>query len=155
MGVQGAAIATIFGQWIAMFITLKAVSRTYDMRGTFHFRDCFQIYQNGLPSIMMQSLYTLYIIGLNLILKQFTEDAVTVLGIYYKLQTFFFIPLMGLQQVIVPIISFNYGAQNSKQIKYTLKYSIMISSCIMVIGTVIFIAFPKKLLSVFAASTSL
>ena len=63
-------------------------------------------------SIIMQSLYTLYIIGLNLILKQFTEDAVTVLGIYYKLQTFFFIPLLGLQQVILPIISFNFGAKN-------------------------------------------
>ena len=114
LGVAGAAIATIMGQWAAMLITLKAVIRTYDVRGKFRFKDCIQIYQSGFPSIIMQSLYTLYIVGLNLILKQFTEDAVTVLGIYYKLQTFFFIPLMGLQQVIVPVISFNYGAQNNK-----------------------------------------
>ena len=116
LGVAGAAIATIMGQWAAMLITLRAVFRTYDVRGTFRFKDCIQIYQSGFPSIIMQSLYTLYIVGLNLILKQFTEDAVTVLGIYYKLQTFFFIPLMGLQQVIVPVISFNYGAQNYKRV---------------------------------------
>lgn len=67
----------------------------------------------------MQSLYTLYMVGLNLILKGFTEDAVTVLGIYYKLQTFFFIPLLGLQQVILPIISFNYGAKNTARVRET------------------------------------
>lgn len=155
LGVAGVAIATIMGQWAAMLITLKAVIRTYDVRGKFRFKDCIQIYQSGFPSIIMQSLYTLYIVGLNLILKQFTEDAVTVLGIYYKLQTFFFIPLMGLQQVIVPVISFNYGAQNNKRVKDTLRYSIMISGSVMVLGTFIFMTFPKELISVFETSTSI
>ncbi len=153
LGVAGAAIATIMGQWAAMLITLKAVFRTYDVRGTFRFRDCIQIYQSGFPSIIMQSLYTLYIVGLNLILKQFTEDAVTVLGIYYKLQTFFFIPLMGLQQVIVPVISFNYGAHDNKRVNDTLRYSILISCGVMALGTFIFMAFPKELISIFAGST--
>ena len=153
LGVAGAAIATIMGQWAAMLITLKAVFRTYDMRGTFRFKDCIQIYQSGFPSIIMQSLYTLYIVGLNLILKQFTEDAVTVLGIYYKLQTFFFIPLMGLQQVIVPVISFNYGAHDIKRVNDTLRYSILISCGVMALGTFIFMAFPKELISIFAGST--
>ena len=138
-----------------MLITLKAVFRTYDVRGTFRFKDCIQIYQSGFPSIIMQSLYTLYIVGLNLILKQFTEDAVTVLGIYYKLQTFFFIPLMGLQQVIVPVISFNYGAHDSKRVNDTLRYSILISCGVMALGTFIFMAFPKELISIFAGSTSI
>ena len=155
LGVAGAAIATIMGQWAAMLITLKAVFRTYDVRGTFRFKDCIQIYQSGFPSIIMQSLYTLYIVGLNLILKQFTEDAVTVLGIYYKLQTFFFIPLMGLQQVIVPVISFNYGAHDNKRVNDTLRYSILISCGVMALGTFIFMAFPKELISVFAGSTSI
>ena len=155
LGVAGAAIATIMGQWAAMLITLRAVFRTYDVRGTFRFRDCIQIYQSGFPSIIMQSLYTLYIVGLNLILKQFTEDAVTVLGIYYKLQTFFFIPLMGLQQVIVPVISFNYGAHDSKRVNDTLRYSILISCGVMALGTFIFMAFPKELISIFAGSTSI
>lgn len=153
LGVAGAAIATIMGQWAAMLITLKAVFRTYDVRGTFRFKDCIQIYQSGFPSIIMQSLYTLYIVGLNLILKQFTEDAVTVLGIYYKLQTFFFIPLMGLQQVIVPVISFNYGAHDIKRVNDTLRYSILISCGVMALGTFIFMAFPKELISIFAGST--
>ena len=155
LGVAGAAIATILGQWVAMLITLKAVFHTYDTRGSFRFKDCVQIYRSGFPSIMMQSLYTLYIVGLNLILKQFTEDAVTVLGIYYKLQTFFFIPLMGLQQVIVPVISFNYGAQNNKRVNDTLSYAIRISSGVMVLGTLTFMAFPKELISIFAASASI
>ena len=155
LGVAGAAIATIMGQWAAMLITLRAVFRTYDVRGTFRFRDCIQIYQSGFPSIIMQSLYTLYIVGLNLILKQFTEDAVTVLGIYYKLQTFFFIPLMGLQQVIVPVISFNYGAHDNKRVNDTLRYSILISCGVMALGTFIFMAFPKELISIFAGSTSI
>ena len=155
LGVAGAAIATIMGQWAAMLITLKAVFRTYDVRGTFRFKDCIQIYQSGFPSIIMQSLYTLYIVGLNLILKQFTEDAVTVLGIYYKLQTLFFIPLMGLQQVIVPVISFNYGAHDNKRVNDTLRYSILISCGVMALGTFIFMAFPKELISVFAGSTSI
>lgn len=153
LGVAGAAIATIMGQWAAMLITVKAVFRTYDVRGTFRFRDCIQIYQSGFLSIIMQSLYTLYIVGLNLILKQFTEDAVTVLGIYYKLQTFFFIPLMGLQQVIVPVISFNYGAHDNKRVNDTLRYSILISCGVMALGTFIFMAFPKELISIFAGST--
>lgn len=153
LGVAGAAIATIMGQWAAMLITLRAVFRTYDVRGTFRFRDCIQIYQSGFPSIIMQSRYTLYIVGLNLILKQFTEDAVTVLGIYYKLQTFFFIPLMGLQQVIVPVISFNYGAHDNKRVNDTLRYSILISCGVMALGTFIFMAFPKELISIFAGST--
>lgn len=155
LGVAGAAIATIMGQWAAMLITLRAVFRTYDVRGTFRFRDCIQIYRSGFPSIIMQSLYTLYIVGLNLILKQFTEDAVTVLGIYYKLQTFFFIPLMGLQQVIVPVISFNYGAHDNKRVNDTLRYSILISCGVMALGTFIFMAFPNELISIFAGSTSI
>ena len=155
LGVAGAAMATVAGQWAAMFITFRAVLRTYDMGGRFRVGDCAQIYRSGFPSMVMQSLYTLYIVGLNLILKQFTEDAVTVLGIYYKLQTFFFIPLMGLQQVIVPIISFNYGAQNDRRVKDTLRYSVMISGGVMALGTAAFMAFPQELISIFAHSPSI
>lgn len=110
LGVTGAALATVAGQWAAMAITLAAVCRSCDLTGRVRLHLCAGIYRSGLAPIAMQSLNTLYIVGLNLILKQFTEDAVTVLGLYYKLQTFFFIPLMGLQQVIVPVVSFNHSA---------------------------------------------
>ena len=154
-GAAGAALATIAGQLAAMIITLAAVCRIYRFQGKIRLKDCIRIYRAGIPSIVMQSLYTLYIIGLNLILKQFTEDAVTVLGIYYKLQTFFFIPLMGLQQVILPVISFHYGAGKNERIKDTLKYSVLFSCGIMLLATIIFLAIPEHLLSIFSDSASI
>ena len=154
-GVAGAALATIAGQLAAMLITLTAVFRIYRFQGKMRLQNCIRIYRAGIPSIVMQSLYTLYIIGLNLILKQFTEDAVTVLGIYYKLQTFFFIPLMGLQQVILPVISFHYGAGKSGRVKDTLKYSVLFSCGIMLLATAVFLAIPEQLLSIFSDSASI
>lgn len=103
----------------------------------------------------MQSLYTLYIIGLNLILKQFTEDAVTVLGIYYKLQAFFFIPLMGLQQVIVPVISYNHGAGSAGRVRETLRCAVRISVAVMVLATAAFWAVPEWLLSIFSPDAAI
>ncbi len=150
MGIRGAAVATVIGQWGAMIIVLAAVLSRYRLRGRLRFSCCIAIYQAGMPSIIMQSLYTLYMVGLNFILKQFTEDAVTVLGIYYKLQTFFFIPLFGLQQVILPIISFNYGAEKFDRVKQTLKCSVITSCVVMVLGCVVFMAVPRQLLSIFS-----
>lgn len=152
MGIAGAATATIIGQLISMVITFAVMCHRYSIKGKISLYNCIHIYKNGLPSIVMQSLYTLYIVGLNLILKQFTEDAVTVLGIYYKLQTFFFIPLMGLQQVILPVISFNFGAGKIERVKDTLKYSTITSCIIMALATIVFILFPQQLLSIFSDS---
>ena len=150
LGIQGAAIATVIGQWCAMLIVLAAVLHKCPLKGKINLRNCILIYKTGLPSIIMQSLYTLYMVGLNLILKQFTESAVTVLGIYYKLQTFFFIPLMGLQQVILPIISFNYGAKDYVRVKQTLRCSIAVSCVVMLVGCIIFNAIPEKLILIFS-----
>ena len=155
LGIAGAAFATIAGQIAAMVITLIAVCRIYHFQGKVQAENCIKIYQSGFPSIVMQSLYTFYIVGLNLILKQFTEDAVTVLGIYYKLQTFFFIPLMGLQQVILPVISFNYGAGKKQRVKDVLKYSTLFSCSIMFVAAVIFMIIPEQLLSIFSNSDSI
>ncbi len=155
LGIGGAAIATVAGQIVAMIITLISVYRLYYLRGKVQAQNCLKIYRAGLPSIVMQSLYTLYIVGLNLILKQFTEAAVDVLGIYYKLQTFFFIPLMGLQQVILPVISFNYGAGLWQRVRDTLKYSTLFSCIIMVVAVTIFMLFPEQLLSIFSNSYSI
>ena len=155
LGIAGAAFATIAGQIAAMVITLIAVCRIYHFQGKVQAENCIKIYQSGFPSIVMQFLYTFYIVGLNLILKQFTEDAVTVLGIYYKLQTFFFIPLMGLQQVILPVISFNYGAGKKQRVKDVLKYSTLFSCSIMFVAAVIFMIIPEQLLSIFSNSDSI
>ena len=155
LGISGAAFATVSGQIVSMAITFFAVCRRHSLKGSGCVADCVRIYKAGFPSIVMQSLYTLYIVGLNLILKQFTEDAVTVLGIYYKLQTFFFIPLMGLQQVILPIISFNYGAAHDGRVKDTLKYSTIASCSIMALAAAVFLLFPGQLLSIFSSKKEL
>ena len=151
LGVRGAAVATVLGQWLAMAIVMIGFIRRYSPsfgRVTLH--NCVRILKAGMPSILLQSLYTVYIVGLNLILKLFSEDAVTVLGIYYKLQTFFFIPLLGLQQVILPLISYNYGAGKMERARSVLRYSIVMSSVIMVVATAFFIIMPKSLLSIFS-----
>lgn len=151
MGTVGAAIATVIGQWLAMLVVIVGVCRVYGVRrGKFCLPICGEIYKEGLASIVVQSLYTLYIVGLNLILKQPAEDAVTALGIYCKIQAFFFILPMGLQQVILPIISFNYEAKPDKRIKDTLKYSIGISCTVMLVGMAAFMLIPDKLMGIFS-----
>ena len=155
LGITGAAIATVIGQWAAMAITLLAVMKKYSLRGTFKLEACKQIYANGIGSIVTQSLYTIYIVGLNMILKIFTEDAVTVLGIYYKIQSFFFIPLLGFQQVLLPLFSYHYGAGDSRRNREILKYSMLFSVSIMAAATGIFFLFPEKLIQIFSAQPAI
>lgn len=150
MGIRGAGIATVIGQWVTMVIVLVNVLKYYKFKGRIDLKSCVKIYKFGIPSIILQSLYTFYIVGLNLVLKLFTEDAVAVLGIYYKLQTFFFIPLTGLQQVIVPVVSYNYGAEKYKRVKQTLWYSVAIACSVMLVGIIMFMVFPRELISIFS-----
>lgn len=154
-GIRGAAIATVIGQWVAMVITLLAVMKKYSLRGQFKLNACKQIYVNGTGSIVTQSLYTIYIVGLNIILKIFTEDAVTVLGIYYKIQSFFFIPLLGFQQVLLPLFSYHYGAGNSRRNREILKCSMIFSVGIMAMATGIFFLFPEKLVQIFSTEPAI
>ena len=154
-GIKGAAIATVIGQWVAMVITLLAVMKKYSLKGTYKLDACRQIYANGVGSIVTQSLYTIYIVGLNMILKIFTEDAVTVLGIYYKIQSFFFIPLLGFQQVLLPLFSYHYGAGNSRRNREILKYSMIFSVAIMAVATGVFFLFPEKLVQIFSTDSAI
>lgn len=155
LGIAGAAIATVLGQWAAMAITFTAVRRIYPRHGKWSVRSCFQIYQNGSGSIVTQSLYTLYIVGLNMILALFSEDAVTVLGIYYKIQSFFFIPLLGFQQALLPVISHNYGAKQIGRIQQTVRFAALLSTGLMLAATVVFWLFPEPLLGVFSSKEEL
>lgn len=156
LGIRGAAIATVVGQWVAMAIVLFCLFRRESfLHAEVKWKTIERIYRNGFSSIIMQSLYTLYIVGLNLILKMFSEDAVTVLGIYYKLQTFFFIPLLGLQQAIVPIISYHYGAAQLDKAKEILYAALKFSVVIMAVGTVIFWLFPAQLLCIFSTDAGI
>ena len=121
MGIAGAAIATVAGQIVAALVVMKkGFYKSPSIRKYPHYTR--QIFRLGLPNILMQSAYTLYIFGLNMILATFSDAAVTVLGIYYKWQTFFFIPLGSMQTCIVPVISFNYAAGNKERCKKTLNF---------------------------------
>lgn len=152
LGIKGAAIATVFGQWVSMMIVLIPILKKYDLKTKLSGKVLLRIYKLGFPSIVMESLYTLYIVGLNLILKIFSEDAVTALGIYYKLQTFFFIPLFGLQQVIVPMISYNHAAKKESRVTQIVHDSLLISYFFMLIGMVTFFVIPKPLMQIFHAN---
>ena len=154
-GIRGAAIATVIGQWVAMAITLLAVMKKYSLRGSFKPALCKQIYANGTGSIVTQSLYTIYIVGLNMVLKMFTEDAVTVLGIYYKIQSFFFIPLLGFQQVLLPLFSYHYGAGDRNRNRDILKCSMTFSVAVMAVAAGIFFLFPEKLVQIFSTESSI
>lgn len=155
LGITGAAIATVIGQWAAMVITIIAVIQKYSLRGRFQWKICKKIYANGVGSIVTQSLYTLYIVGLNMILKTFTEDAVTVLGIYYKIQSFFFIPLLGFQQVLLPLFSYHYGAGDERRNRGILKCAMVFSVCIMAVATGIFFLCPGTLIRIFSTEPAI
>ena len=151
-GVTGAAYATVCGQMAAATITaFGGISRPPERRQFAKYAK--QIYWYGYASILMQALYTVYIVALNAILSGFSDAAVTVLGLYYKLQTFFFIPLIGLETCIVPVLSFNYAARSYDRCRETMKDTFLFSAVFMLVGGVCFGFFPSALLRIFSNSS--
>ena len=150
MGIAGAAVATVSGQIMAALIVMKKGFRESPHRQVYP-HHIAKIFQLGIPNILMQSAYTFYILGLNLILATFSDQAVTALGLYYKWQTFFFIPLGAMQTCIVPVISYNYAARNIERCKKTLSASIVFGMSLMALGTLCFVCIPSQMLRVFTS----
>lgn len=150
MGIAGAAVATVSGQIMAALIVMKKGFRKSPHRQVYP-HHIAKIFQLGIPNILMQSAYTFYILGLNLILATFSDQAVTALGLYYKWQTFFFIPLGAMQTCIVPVISYNYAARNIERCKKTLSASIIFGISLMALGTLCFVCIPSQMLRVFTS----
>ena len=148
LGIKGAAIATVLGQIVAALIVMRKGYRKSPNVSEYP-KGVISIYKLGIPNILMQSAYTFYILGLNLILAKFSDQAVTALGLYYKWQTFFFIPLGALQTCIVPIVSFNYAARNIDRCKNILYTSTIFGIGLMFLGTLCFELLPSQMLSVF------
>ena len=148
LGIAGAAIATVIGQIIAAVIVMKKGIRKSPSLDKY-LPGIKRIYKLGFPNIVMQMAFTLYIFGLNLILVQFSDQAVTTLGLYYKWQMFFFIPLGALETCIVPIVSYNYAARNIKRCREVLSISVIWGITLMLIGVLCFELIPKQMLSVF------
>lgn len=150
MGIAGAAVATVSGQIMAALIVMKKGFRKSPHRQVYP-HHIAKIFQLGIPNILMQSAYTFYILGLNLILATFSDQAVTALGLYYKWQTFFFIPLGAMQTCIVPVISYNYAARNIERCQKTLSASIVFGMSLMALGTLCFVCIPSQMLRVFTS----
>lgn len=150
LGIAGAAIATVIGQILAAIIVgIKAYIKPCSLRkNTIEIK---RIYKLGIPNILMQSAYTFYILGLNLILSTFSDQAVTALGLFYKWQTFFFIPLGALQTCIVPIISYNYAANQIQRCKKTLHLALITGLVLMGLGLLCFETFPHAMLAFFSS----
>jgi putative MATE family efflux protein len=158
MGVRGAALATVIGQIVAAifsFILNIRVNKEIQIKFSGFRPDkeiIGKIYSVGLPSIIMQSIGSVMVYGLNKILIAFSSTATAVFGVYFKLQSFIFMPVFGLNNGMVPVLAFNYGARKRERMVDTIKYSVIYALIIMTAGTLAFWLFTDKLLLLFAAS---
>ena len=157
MGAAGAALATVLGQMVSMCVNLyfnitKNKEINLSLKG---FRPEWKVIRIilvvGIPSIIMQSIGSVLTLCFNKILLMFSEVAVSVYGIYFKLNSFIFMPVFGLTNGLIPILAYNYGAQKKKRIIQGIKLSVGLSCSIMVIGTLVFQLAPVQLLGLFDA----
>ncbi|TAH54753.1 MAG: MATE family efflux transporter, partial [Sphaerochaeta sp.] len=152
LGVLGAAIATVTGQHVAALLSIYYVRRNKEV--TIAKKDLKldkrivrDIYFVGVPAIVMQGIGTILTTSLNKILIAFGTDAVAIYGIYFRLQSFIFMPIFGLNSGMIPIIGYNYGAQRPKRIMKTIRVGITVALIIMAFGTALFTFFPHVLLA--------
>lgn len=158
LGVAGAAVATVVGQCVAALLALYFNIKvnheiTLSVKGFRpHAHTVGRIYSVGIPSIIMMSIGSIMTYCMNQILMAFSATATAVFGVYFKLQSFVFMPVFGLNNGLIPILAYNYGAKNKKRIVETLRLAIIYAVSIMVVGTLIFQIFPTALLGFFNAS---
>ncbi|MBQ8816640.1 MAG: MATE family efflux transporter [Lachnospiraceae bacterium] len=158
MGVKGAAVATVIGQIISAAVGIwMNISKNHDIKISFRgfcpdLKMIGTIYKVGVPSIIMQAVGSVMNYGMNQILIGFTSTATAVFGAYYKLQSFIFMPVFGLNNGMIPIIAYNYGAGQRKRVLQTIRSSVILAVGIMLVGLAAMQIFPAQLLSIFNAS---
>lgn len=161
MGMAGAAWATVIGQCVSavcsvFFNIRKNPDIQFRLKGFRpELRTIAQIYRIGVPSILLQSINSVTTYGMNLILGAFSATAIAVYGVYFKLNSFVFMPVFGLTTGMIPIISYNYGAQNVHRIKKTIRSALAVAVCIMTAGIAVFEFFPAQLLRLFKANETM
>ena len=161
LGVTGAAVATVLGQFVgALLAILLNLKRNPDIHIRLRLirpdrRVAKEIYRVGIPSIVMQSIGSVMTFGMNKILFVFTPTATAVFGAYFKIQSFIFMPVFGLNNGMLPIISYNYGAARMDRVKRTVKLTICTAVCIMTAGFAVFQLAPAALLALFDASAEM
>lgn len=158
LGIRGAALATVLGQILGCLVSfILNILKNHDIQFKFsnilpNKKIIAQIYRVAVPAILMSSITSVVTYFLNLIFKGIEnggDNAITVYGIYFKLNSFIFMPVFGLNNGIVPIIAYNYGAEHKKRILKTIKYSLLVAFCIMFFGVIIFESFPDVLFRMF------
>ena len=161
MGIAGAAVATVFGQIVASLLAIFFNIR-FNTDVSLNFRGfrpqgriIRQIYSVGIPSILMMSISSVMVYGMNRILLAFTSTATAVFGVYFKLQSFIFMPIFGMNNGMVPIVAYNYGAAKPDRILKTIKLAMTYAEAFMLIGLAAFQLIPDVLLSMFNASTDM
>lgn len=161
MGVAGAAIATVTGQLIACLLAI-VLNLKYNHDIQFQWKSfkpniqiIKQIYSVGIPSIIMQSIGSVMTFGMNTILIGFSTTATAVFGVYFKLQSFVFMPVFGLNNGMIPIIAYNLGARQSKRMFDTIKLAMIYATGMMLIGVILFESIPQILLGFFNASKAM
>lgn len=160
MGVAGAAVATVIGQIVAAVLAFIINQKNKEIHLDFRaFKPDVKIigtiYAVGIPSIIMQAIGSVMTYGMNRILMVFSSTAAAVFGVYFKLQSFIFMPVFGLNNGMVPIIAYNYGAGKKDRLTKTMKLSIMYAVAIMAVGIVVFQIFPSQLFMMFDASETM
>ncbi len=164
MGVTGAAIATVTGQIIALFVGIF-INRRFNREISISLKNVIKpsgeiikrIYSVGFPSICMASIGSVMNVGINQIMRLFSEATAAtgqaVFGVYFKLQSFVFMPIFGLNNGMVPIVAYNFGAKNKERIKKTIRLAIIYATGIMVVGFALFQIIPEALLRIFDTGT--
>lgn len=158
LGVRGAAIATVIGQIVASILAIIInIRKNNEIHISFKgFRPSLttikHIYSVGLPSIIMQSIGSVMVFGMNQILIGFSSTAAAVFGVYFKLQSFIFLPVFGLNNGMVPIIAYNYGAKKKERLLQVIKLSVCYAEALMILGFLAFQFFPRQLFNLFDAS---
>ena len=161
MGIAGAALATVIGQILAMILAIYLnFTKNHEIKIKIKgfkpdLKTIKKIYSVGIPSIIMGSISSAMTFGMNKIIIVFTSTATAVFGVYFKLQSFVFMPVFGLNNGMVPIVSYNYGARNKDRIINTIKISIVYAVGMMLIGLCVLQIFPKQILNLFNASNEL
>lgn len=161
MGVTGAAVATVTGQISAMVLGLifnVKINKEININMKGFKPDSAiikKIYIVGVPSIIMQSITSVMTFGMNKILGVYSDTAQAVMGAYFKLQSFIFMPVFGLNNGLIPILSYNFGAKKRKRMIDTIKYGMLFATIIMVVGTLIMQLMPDTLLKAFDSSANM
>ena len=158
LGVEGAAIATVIGQWLAMGLALVLVlGKSHEVRLSYkNFRPCGEtvreIYRVGVPSIILQAIGSVMNIGMNTIFSRVLAGeggGVAIMGVYFKVQSLIFMPIFGVTNASMSIIAYNYGAKNRLRLIRAWKLTLLITLAVMFVGMVVFQIFPDKIIALF------